>query len=258
MLTKQATTKMSRKEEVKRVGYPAYVTSAGWLGYDDDKVRRLTLEALQRGFSHFKMKVGANVESDLRRGMVIRSVIDDPANLPEGRKPPIPSSIQGKNAGPTGNVLMIDANQVWDVPQAIEYVKALANIRPWFIEEPTAPDEYVLPLRLPPAFSPFLLFSFLVPLLFITKVNSILGHARIRGELKPYGIGVATGEHAHNRMVFKQLLQADAIDVVQIDSCRLAGVSEVLAVLLMAAKFGKPVCPHAGGVGLCEYAIHLR
>ena len=252
MLSKKATTKVSRKEEVKRVGYPAYVTSAGWLGYDDDKVRRLTLEALQQGFSHFKMKVGANVESDLRRGMVIRSVIDDPANLPEGRKPPSPSCIEGKNAGPTGNVLMIDANQVWDVPQAIEYVKALANIKPWFIEEPTAPDEYVLPIRLPPAFSPFLLF------LFTTQVNSILGHARIRRELQTYGIGVATGEHAHNRMVFKQLLQADAIDVVQIDSCRLAGVSEVLAVLLMAAKFGKPVCPHAGGVGLCEYAIHLR
>jgi len=136
------------------------------------------------------------------------------------------SSIEGKNAGPTGSVLMIDANQVWDVPQAIEYVKRLAEIKPWFIEEPTAPDD-------------------------------ILGHARIRRELKPYGIGVATGEHAHNRMVFKQLLQADAIDVVQIDSCRLAGVSEVLAVLLMAAKFGKPICPHAGGVGLCEYAIHL-
>ncbi len=240
MLTKQATTKVSRKEEVKRVGYPAYVTSAGWLGYDDDKVRRLTLEALQQGFSHFKMKVGANVESDLRRGMVIRSVIDDPANLPEGRKPPIPSCIEGKNAGPTGNV------------------KALANIRPWFIEEPTAPDEYVLPLRLPPAFSPFLPFFLCSTPVFITQVHSILGHARIRRELKTYGIGVATGEHAHNRMVFKQLLQAEAVDVVQIDSCRLAGVSEVLAVLLMAAKFGKPVCPHAGGVGLCEYAIHLR
>ena len=155
MLTKLATTKASRKEEVKRVGYPAYVTSAGWLGYDDDKVRRLTLEALQQGFSHFKMKVGANVESDLRRGEVIRSVIDDPANLPEGRKPPSPSSIEGKNAGPTGNVLMIDANQVWDVPQAIEYVKALAKISPWFIEEPTAPDECVIPLRVPPTFASF-------------------------------------------------------------------------------------------------------
>jgi L-fuconate dehydratase len=130
-------------------------------------------------------------------------------------------------AGPTGNVLMIDANQVWDVPTAIEYVKGLQEIKPWFIEEPTAPDD-------------------------------ILGHAAIRKGLKPYGIGVATGEHAHNRMVFKQLLQAEAIDVVQIDSCRLAGVSEVLSVLLMAAKFGVPVCPHAGGVGLCEYVIHLR
>ena len=146
MLTKQATTKAVRKEEVKRVGYPAYVTSAGWLGYDDDKVRRLTLEALHQGFNHFKMKVGSNVESDLRRGKVIRSVIDDPANLPKGRKPPSLSSIEGKNAGPTGNVLMIDANQVWDVPQAIEYVRRLVEIRPWLIEEPTALDEYVLPL----------------------------------------------------------------------------------------------------------------
>jgi L-fuconate dehydratase len=152
MLTKQAATKAPRKEEVKRIGYPAYVTSAGWIGYDDDKVRRLTLEALHQGFSHFKMKVGAGVESDLRRGKTIRSVIDDPANLPEGRKPPSPGSIEGKNAGPTGNVLMVDANQVWDVPQAIEYVKKLAEIKPWFIEEPTAPDEYVLLLYLFPLF----------------------------------------------------------------------------------------------------------
>jgi L-fuconate dehydratase len=139
---------------------------------------------------------------------------------------------------------MIDANQVWDVPQAIEWVTYLKETRPWFIEEPTAPDD-------------------------------ILGHAAIRKALKPHGIGVATGEHAHNRMVFKQLLQAEAIDVCQIDSCRLAGVSEVLSVLAMAAKcvypliqfalanrlygrFGVPVCPHAGGVGLCEYVIHLR
>ena len=122
---------------------------------------------------------------------------------------------------------MIDANQVWDVPEAIDYVKSLQEIKPWFIEEPTAPDD-------------------------------ILGHAAIRRALKLHGIGVATGEHAHNRMVFKQLLQAEAIDVCQIDSCRLAGVSEVLSVLLMAAKFGVPVCPHAGGVGLCEYVIHLR
>lgn len=144
MLTKQAATKQTRKEEVKRVGYPAYVTSTGWIGYDDDKVRRLTLEALKQGFTHFKMKVGTNVDADLRRGRAIRSVIDDPRNLPEGRKLPSPRSIEGKNAGPTGCVLMIDANQVWDVPQAIEYVKKLAEIKPWFIEEPTAPDECVL------------------------------------------------------------------------------------------------------------------
>ncbi|KAG8784155.1 hypothetical protein FRC20_001933 [Serendipita sp. 405] len=199
---------------------------AGWLGYDDEKVKRLTLEALHAGFNHFKMKVGADRDNDLRRGKIIRSVIDDPANLPPNAKPRDPATLVGKNAGPTGNVLMIDANQVWDVPQAIEYVKSLQEIRPWFIEEPTAPDD-------------------------------ILGHARIRKELKEYGIGVATGEHAHNRMVFKQLMQANAIDVAQIDSCRLAGVSEVLSVLLMAAKFGVPVTPHAGGVGLCEYVIHL-
>jgi len=172
------------------------------------------------------MKVGVDKQSDLRRGRIIRSIIDDPAFLPPGHIPPDPKSIVGKNAGPTGSVLMIDANQVWDVPQAIEYVKGLEELKPWFIEEPTAPDD-------------------------------ILGHAAIRKALKPHGIGVATGEHAHNRIVFKQLLQAEAIDVVQIDSCRLAGVSEVLAVLLMAAKFGVPVCPHAGGVGLCEYVIHL-
>jgi len=220
--------KKDREAKVRELGYPAYVTSAGWLGYSDEKVARLTKEAVAAGFNHFKMKVGANVESDLRRGLIIRSIIDDPQYLPSGSKGRDPNSpgLQGKNAGPTGAVLMIDANQVWDVPQAIDYVKKLEAIKPWFIEEPTAPDD-------------------------------ILGHAAIRKALKPHGIGVATGEHAHNRMVFKQLLQAEAIDVCQIDSCRLAGVSEVLSVLLMAAKFGVPVCPHAGGVGLCEYVIHL-
>ncbi|KAJ7697592.1 enolase C-terminal domain-like protein [Mycena rosella] len=203
--------KKEREEKVRELGYPAYVTSAGWLGYSDEK-----------------MKVGADQANDLRRGLIIRSIIDDPQHLPAGQAPRDLNSeaLRGKNAGPTGAVLMIDANQVWDVQQAIDYVKGLEAIKPWFIEEPTAPDD-------------------------------ILGHAAIRKGLKPYGIGVATGEHAHNRMVFKQLLQAEAIDVVQIDSCRLAGVSEVLSVLLMAAKFGVPVCPHAGGVGLCEYVIHL-
>jgi len=199
------------------------------LGYSDDKISRLTKEAVQAGFDHFKMKVGTDLADDLRRGRLIRSIIDDPQYLPDGREParhPESPALVGKNAGPTGAVLMIDANQVWDVQPAIDYVSSLAELRPWFIEEPTAPDD-------------------------------ILGHAAIRRALKPHGIGVATGEHAHNRMVFKQLLQAEAIDVCQIDSCRLAGVSEVLSVLFMATKFGVPVCPHAGGVGLCEYVIHL-
>ncbi|TFY70322.1 hypothetical protein EVG20_g2682 [Dentipellis fragilis] len=228
MLKAKEASKKEREEKVRELGYPAYITSAGWLGYSDEKVVRLTKEAIAAGFNHFKMKVGANREDDLRRGKLIRSLIDDPQYLPAGKKPGDPNSpeLKGKNAGPTGSVLMIDANQVWDVQPAIDYVKYLEPIKPWFIEEPTAPDD-------------------------------ILGHAAIRKALKPYGIGVATGEHAHNRMVFKQLLQADAIDVCQIDSCRLAGVSEVLSVLLMAAKFGVPVCPHAGGIGLCEYTIHL-
>ncbi|KZT19947.1 enolase C-terminal domain-like protein [Neolentinus lepideus HHB14362 ss-1] len=228
MLKSKEAGKKEREARVREVGYPAYVTSAGWLGYSDEKVARLTKEAVQQGFNHFKMKVGASQANDLRRGKIIRSIIDDPQWLPEGSKGRDPNGpdLVGKNAGPTGAVLMIDANQVWDVQQAIDYVRGLEEIKPWFIEEPTAPDD-------------------------------ILGHAAIRKALKPYGIGVATGEHAHNRMVFKQLLQAEAIDVCQIDSCRLAGVSEVLSVLFMAAKFGVTVCPHAGGVGLCEYVIHL-
>ncbi|KLO13722.1 enolase C-terminal domain-like protein [Schizopora paradoxa] len=229
MLKEKEKTKSEREAHAREVGYPAYVTSAGWLGYSDEKVARLTKEAVSQGFNHFKMKVGADVASDIRRGKIIRSIIDDPSHLPPTLAPRDPNSpaLAGKNAGPTGCVLMIDANQVWDVPQAIAYVSQLAEpLRPWFIEEPTAPDD-------------------------------ILGHAAVREALRPLGVGVATGEHAHNRMVFKQLLQAKAIDVCQIDSCRLAGVSEVLSVLLMAAKFGIPVCPHAGGVGLCEYVIHL-
>ena len=194
------------------------------IGYSDEKIARLTKGAIAGGFNHFKMKVGADQADDIRRGNLIRSIIDDPQYLPPGMPSRDPSSaeLRGKNAGPTGAVLMIDANQVWDVQQAIDYVKGLEEIKPWsannifrlmgfanlidrFIEEPTAPDD-------------------------------ILGHAAIRKALRPHSIGVATGEHAHNRMVFKQLLQAEAIDVVQIDSCRLAGVSEVISVLLMAAK----------------------
>ncbi|CDZ98024.1 mandelate racemase muconate lactonizing enzyme [Phaffia rhodozyma] len=226
LLKEKEAGKKEREANVIKTGYPAYTTSVGWLGYDDDKVARLTKESLAQGFNHFKLKVGANLEDDLRRGGIIRSIIDDPKNLPEWREKIEDKTIVGKNAGPAGCVLMVDANQVWDVSQAVDYVKQLKPLNPWFIEEPTAPDD-------------------------------ISGHAQIRKALKPHGIGVATGEHAHNRMIFKQLLQAEAIDVCQIDSCRLAGVNEVLSVLLMSAKFGIPVCPHAGGVGLCEYVIHL-
>jgi L-fuconate dehydratase len=120
--------------------------------------------------------------------------------------------------------LMLDANQVWDVGQAIAWVRELARFDPWWIEEPTSPDD-------------------------------VLGHAAIAKAVAP--IGVATGEQCQNRVIFKQLMQAGAIRFCQVDSCRLGGVNEVLAVLLLAAKFGIPVCPHAGGVGLCEYVQHL-
>jgi L-fuconate dehydratase len=189
-----------RESKIIANGYPAYTTSAGWLGYSDEKIRTLIREAVSDGWTHFKMKVGQDLENDTRRAALIREEI-----------------------GPD-RTLMMDANQVWDVPQAIEWMKELAKFDPLWIEEPTNPDD-------------------------------ILGHAAIRSAIKP--TAVATGEHCHNRVMFKQLLQAGAIDYCQIDSCRLAGVNEVIAVLLMAAKFGVPVCPHAGGVGLCEYVQHL-
>lgn len=226
ILGQKQSSKQARQEEVATIGYPAYTTSAGWSGYDDAKVARLTREALAAGFTHFKLKVGSSLEDDERRMTLVRNIIDNPSEMPANFQRPSQEAVEGKNAGPTGCVLMIDSNQVFDVPQAIEYVSQLAEYRPWFIEEPTAPDD-------------------------------ILGHAAIRKGLAKSGIAVATGEHAHSRLVFKQLLQAEAIDVVQIDSCRLAGVNEVLAVLLLAKKFNKIVCPHAGGVGLCEMVIHL-
>jgi L-fuconate dehydratase len=189
-----------RERALRERGYPAYTTSAGWIGYDDEKVDRLVRLALADGFRHVKMKVGADPASDARRAGLIRDALGD------------------------SGTLMMDANQVWDVGEAIAAMRELAAFDPWWIEEPTSPDD-------------------------------ILGHARIRREIAP--IAVATGEHVQNRIVFKQLLQADAIDVVQIDACRVAGVNEVIAILLMAAKFGVRVCPHAGGVGLCEYVQHL-
>ncbi len=194
-------TRAARTAEIVANGYPAYTTSVGWLGYSDEKISRLCRESLAQGFTRFKIKVGLDLPDDLRRATLVRELI-------------------GPNAA-----LMLDANQRWDVAQAIEWVKALSVTRPLWIEEPTSPDD-------------------------------ILGHARIARALEPLGIGVATGEHGANRVLFKQLLQARAIDFCQIDFCRLAGVNEVVAVLLLAAHYGVPVCPHAGGVGLCEYVQH--
>ncbi|OPG10216.1 L-fuconate dehydratase [Microbispora sp. GKU 823] len=199
MLARLAPTREERIAELAEHGYPAYTTSPGWLGYDDGKLRRLCRQAVADGWTHVKLKVGANVEDDVRRLSIAREELGD-------------------------RVLMIDANQVWDVPQAIEWVNRLAPYEPLWIEEPTSPDD-------------------------------VLGHAAIRKAVAP--VGVATGEHCHNRVMFKQLLQAGAIDFCQIDSCRLASVNEIVPVLLMAAKFGVPVCPHAGGVGLCELVQHM-
>ena len=192
--------KAERVQEMIHRGYPAYTTSAGWLGYSDDKLRRLCREAIAEGWNHLKIKVGRDLADDIRRCTIIREEIGWERKL------------------------MVDANQVWDVGTAIGWMKELARFQPWWIEEPTSPDD-------------------------------VMGHATIARAVAP--IGVATGEHAQNRVIFKQLLQAGAIRFCQIDSCRLGGVNEVLAVLLMAAKFGVPVCPHAGGVGLCEYVQHL-
>jgi L-fuconate dehydratase len=200
ILADLAPTRAQRIAELEQSGYPCYTTSAGWLGYSDDKLRRLCQEAVDAGYRHIKLKVGADLDEDIRRLTIAREVI-----------------------GPDA-ALMIDANQVWDVPQAIEWVNALAQFRPLWIEEPTSPDD-------------------------------VLGHAAIRKAVHP--IGVASGEHGMNRVLFKQMFQAEALDFCQLDSARLGSVNEILSVYLLAKKFGVPVCPHAGGVGLCELVQHL-
>ncbi|MFN0172090.1 MAG: L-fuconate dehydratase [Bryobacteraceae bacterium] len=189
-----------REAEILESGYPAYNTSVGWLGYSEDKVRQFCRDALAAGWTHFKMKVGADLETDARRAALIRDTIG------------------------FGNKLMMDANQRWDVGEAITHIKQLAEFEPWFFEEPTSPDD-------------------------------VLGYQTIARAVAP--VRLACGEHAQNRVIFKQLMQAGAIGVCQIDSCRVGSVNENLAIILMAAKFGIPVCPHAGGVGLCEYVQHL-
>lgn len=200
MLAELEPTRQQRIEELTRTGYPCYTTSAGWLGYSDEKLRRLCQESIDVGYRHIKLKVGQSLEDDIRRCRIAREVI-------------------GWDAA-----LMIDANQVWDVPQAIDWVSALSEFKPLWIEEPTSPDD-------------------------------VLGHAAVRQAVAP--IGVATGEHGMNRVLFKQMFQAEAIDFCQLDSARLASINEILAVYLMAKKYNVPVCPHAGGVGLCELVQHL-
>ncbi len=192
--------KPARIAALEADGLPAYTTSAGWLGYDDDKVARLVREAVAEGFTMLKLKVGADIHSDIRRMKVARDAAGESARI------------------------AVDANQRWGVNEAIEWMAQLAPYAPYWIEEPTSPDD-------------------------------ILGHATIRAAVQPTLI--ATGEHVQNRVIFKQMLQAHAIDVVQIDACRVGGVNENLAILLLAAKFGISVCPHAGGVGLCEMVQHL-
>jgi L-fuconate dehydratase len=189
-----------REAQLRAQGYPAYTTTPGWLGYSDEKLARLSREAVADGFDLIKLKVGASREEDVRRLGVAREAVGPHIKL------------------------AIDANQRWDVPEAIAWVNELADFDPYWIEEPTSPDD-------------------------------VLGHASVRKGVAP--VKVATGEHVHNRVIFKQLFQAGGVDVAQIDACRVGGVNENIAILLMAAKFGIPVCPHAGGVGLCELVRHL-
>jgi L-fuconate dehydratase len=199
LLNRHTATRAMRIEELKGTGYPSYTTSAGWLGYSDEALQQKCADLKARGWSHFKIKVGRDLEDDRRRCRVLRREMGVDAHM------------------------MIDANQVWDVPQAIDWIRELAPFNPWFVEEPTSPDD-------------------------------ILGHRAIAEAIKP--IRVAAGEMCHNRIMFKQFMQCGAMQVCQLDCCRLGGVNEVMAVLLLAARFDIPVCPHAGGVGLCEYVQH--
>ncbi|GEN26652.1 mandelate racemase [Halovibrio variabilis] len=200
LLRRQSAGKAAREAEMRSDGYPGYTTSAGWLGYSDEKVRGLAREALAEGWTHFKQKIGGDIDEDARRAALLREEIG------------------------WDNVLMMDANQVWEVDETVTKMRRLAEFDPLWIEEPTSPDD-------------------------------ILGHAEIRHRVAP--IGVATGEHCHNKVMFKQFFQADAIDYCQLDAARLGGLNEVILVVLMAAKFGVPICPHGGGVGLCEYTQHI-
>ena len=200
ILANASVSKQERYNLLINEGYPSYTTSAGWLGYPDEKLRKLCVKAIKAGFTHVKFKVGRDLQDDIRRLKIAREVLGNQVQL------------------------MIDANQVWEVNQAIEWVNKLQFASPFFIEEPTSPDD-------------------------------VIGHKTIKNGVFP--IKVATGEMCQNRIIFKQFIKEDAIDIIQIDSCRMGGLNEVLAVMIMAEKYKKPVWPHAGGVGLCEYVQHI-
>ncbi|XP_014222544.1 mitochondrial enolase superfamily member 1-like [Trichogramma pretiosum] len=203
MLRANSSRRAELESSLRATGLPAYTTQIGWLGYGDEQLKSLCAKYLAQGYKAFKAKVGQDLVSDLRRCEIIRKAIGYEKDL------------------------MVDANQVWDVDQAVDWMKNLAKFKLKWIEEPTSPDD-------------------------------VAGHAKIREQLRPFGIGVATGEMCANRVMFKQLLQMKAIDYCQIDSARIGGINEILAVYLMAKKFQVPVCPHAGGVGLCEMVQHLQ
>ncbi|MGB9183284.1 MAG: enolase C-terminal domain-like protein [Solirubrobacteraceae bacterium] len=200
ILSRAAAGREQREEQLRREGYPAYTTTPGWLGYDDGSLAELARAAVADGFGQIKLKVGGDLADDRRRLAIARAAVG-----PEVR-------------------IAIDANQVWGVGEAIAWVQGLAEFDPFWIEEPTAPDD-------------------------------VLGHAKIRQAVAP--VKVATGEHTHNQQMFKQLLQAGGVDVINLDACRVAGINENVAILVLAAKYGVPVCPHAGGLGLCEMVQHL-
>ncbi|XP_055839480.1 mitochondrial enolase superfamily member 1-like [Episyrphus balteatus] len=203
LLKQNSATKTERQNDLLKNGYPAYTTQVGWMGYSDEKIKGLCKDYLLKAYTSFKLKVGRDFESDVRRCKIVRESIG------------------------WENQLMIDANQIWDVNQAIEWVIRLAEYKPLWIEEPTSPDD-------------------------------ILGHAAISKALEPFNIGVATGEMCANRIMFKQFLQSGAMQFCQIDSARIGGINEILSVYLMAKKLNVKVCPHAGGVGLCEMVQHLQ
>ncbi len=193
-------TRSESEKTLLHKGPKAYST-AGWLGLTDQQIIDTIDEMKKNGFDCFKMKVGQNIEEDKKRLKFIRSHIGEHAKL------------------------MLDANQIWGVDEAIAHMKELTEFNPIWIEEPTARDD-------------------------------VEGHLKIKNALKKYDIGVATGEQVPSPVIFKQLLTTGAIDFCQIDATRLGGVNDVIAVILMAKKYNIPVCPHGGGIGLCNMIIH--